>query len=54
MAAIKLAKERGAFVLGFVTLWVLLYREKVMQVRIHAGPEIGVASTKALQLKLQY
>jgi glucosamine 6-phosphate synthetase-like amidotransferase/phosphosugar isomerase protein len=51
MAAIKLA---GGRFLGFVTLWVLLYREKVMQVRIHTGPEIGVASTKALQLKLQY
>jgi glucosamine 6-phosphate synthetase-like amidotransferase/phosphosugar isomerase protein len=46
MAAIKLAKEKGAFVFGYVTSLVLLSQEKLMQVLIHMGPEIGVA-TKA-------
>jgi glucosamine 6-phosphate synthetase-like amidotransferase/phosphosugar isomerase protein len=49
MAAIKLAKENGAFV-GVCNVKALLYREKLMQVLIHAGPEIGVASLKAFKL----
>jgi glucosamine--fructose-6-phosphate aminotransferase (isomerizing) len=51
-AAIKL-KNMEHLCLVFVMLWVLQFLEKLTQELIHAGPEIGVASTKA-RLKLQY
>jgi glucosamine--fructose-6-phosphate aminotransferase (isomerizing) len=44
MAAIKLAKEKGAFVFGCVTSLVLLSQETHAGAYTHAGPEIGVAS----------
>jgi glucosamine--fructose-6-phosphate aminotransferase (isomerizing) len=49
--AAKISKRTRAFFLGFVTLGSSISRE-VMQVRIHAGPEIGVASTKAFTTQI--
>ncbi|MCI0522481.1 MAG: glutamine--fructose-6-phosphate transaminase (isomerizing) [Bacteroidales bacterium] len=48
LAAIKLAKERGAMVLGICNVvGSSISRETNAGVFTHAGPEIGVASTKA-------
>lgn len=48
LAAIELAKERGALVLGVVNgVGSSISRTTHAGVYIHAGPEIGVASTKA-------
>jgi glutamine---fructose-6-phosphate transaminase (isomerizing) len=48
LAAIKLAKEHGAMVLGICNVvGSSIPRETDAGVYIHAGPEIGVASTKA-------
>jgi len=48
LAAIKLAKERGATVLGVCNVvGSSIPRETEAGVYLHAGPEIGVASTKA-------
>jgi glucosamine--fructose-6-phosphate aminotransferase (isomerizing) len=52
MAAIKL-KER-VFCFGGCNVVGSISRESHAGAYTHAGPEIGVASTKALQLKLQY
>ncbi|MGY5849136.1 glutamine--fructose-6-phosphate transaminase (isomerizing) [Salegentibacter sp. F14] len=48
MAAIKLAKEKGAFVFGVCNVvGSSISRETHAGAYTHAGPEIGVASTKA-------
>ena len=48
LAAIRLAKERGAMVLGICNVvGSTISRETNAGVFTHAGPEIGVASTKA-------
>jgi glucosamine--fructose-6-phosphate aminotransferase (isomerizing) len=48
LAAIKIAKERGATVLGVCNVvGSSIPRETEAGVYLHAGPEIGVASTKA-------
>ena len=48
LAAIKLAKERGAFVYGVCNVvGSSIARETDTGTYIHVGPEIGVASTKA-------
>lgn len=48
MAAIRLAKEKGATVLGICNVvGSSIARETEAGVYLHAGPEIGVASTKA-------
>jgi len=48
LAAVKIAKEKGALVLGVVNaVGSSIARETDAGVYIHAGPEIGVASTKA-------
>ncbi|MBN1599707.1 MAG: glutamine--fructose-6-phosphate transaminase (isomerizing) [Bacteroidales bacterium] len=48
LAAIRLAKERGAMVLGICNVvGSSIPRETDAGVYTHAGPEIGVASTKA-------
>ena len=48
LAAIKLAKEKGAFLYGVVNvIGSSIARETHSGSYIHAGPEIGVASTKA-------
>lgn len=53
LAAIKLAKERGATVLGICNVVGSgIARETHAGVYTHAGPEIGVASTKAFTAQL--
>ncbi|MDZ7716073.1 MAG: glutamine--fructose-6-phosphate transaminase (isomerizing) [Balneolaceae bacterium] len=48
LAAVRAAKERGALVLGICNVvGSTIARETDAGVYIHAGPEIGVASTKA-------
>ncbi|MEL6591979.1 MAG: glutamine--fructose-6-phosphate transaminase (isomerizing), partial [Bacteroidota bacterium] len=48
LAAIRISKEKGATVLGVVNgVGSSISRETDAGVYIHAGPEIGVASTKA-------
>lgn len=48
LAAVNIAKEKGALVLGVVNgVGSTIARETDAGVYIHAGPEIGVASTKA-------
>lgn len=48
LAAIKLAKERGACIFGIVNaVGSSIARETDTGIYIHVGPEIGVASTKA-------
>jgi len=48
LAAVRLAKEKGALVLGICNVvGSSIPRETDAGVYIHAGPEIGVASTKA-------
>ena len=53
MAAIKLAKERGAFVFGICNVVdSSIARFSDAGADTHAGPEIGVASTKAFTAQL--
>lgn len=53
LAAIKLAKERGAFVYGICNVvGSSIARETHMGTYTHAGPEIGVASTKAFTTQI--
>ena len=48
LAAVKMAKEKGAFLYGIVNgIGSSIARETMSGSYIHAGPEIGVASTKA-------
>ena len=48
LAALKLAKEKGALTIGIVNaVGSTIARETDAGVYVHAGPEIGVASTKA-------
>lgn len=48
LAAIKLAKEKGALIFGIVNgVGSSIARETNTGIYIHVGPEIGVASTKA-------
>jgi len=48
LAALRLARERGALTLGIVNaVGSTIARETDAGVYVHAGPEIGVASTKA-------
>ena len=53
MAAIKLAKEKGAFVYGVCNVvGSSISRETHAGTHTHAGPEIGVASTKAFTTQI--
>ena len=53
LAAIKLAKSRGAFVFGICNVvGSSIARESDSGSYTHAGPEIGVASTKAFAAQL--
>lgn len=53
LAALKLAKERGSTVFGVCNVvGSSIARESHAGVYIHAGPEIGVASTKAFTAQL--
>ena len=53
LAALREAKKRGALVLGIVNVvGSTIARESEAGVYIHAGPEIGVASTKAFTSQL--
>ncbi|MBV1924924.1 MAG: glutamine--fructose-6-phosphate transaminase (isomerizing), partial [Dokdonia sp.] len=53
VAAIKLAKERGAFVFGVCNVvGSSISRETHAGAYTHAGPEIGVASTKAFTTQI--
>ena len=48
LAAVKLAKEKGALIFGIVNgVGSSIARETNTGIYIHVGPEIGVASTKA-------
>ncbi len=48
LAALRLARERGALTIGIVnSVGSTIARETDAGVYVHAGPEIGVASTKA-------
>ncbi|HPO75413.1 MAG TPA: glutamine--fructose-6-phosphate transaminase (isomerizing) [Candidatus Pacearchaeota archaeon] len=54
LAAIREAKEKGVLTLGIVnTVGSTIARETDAGVYNHAGPEIGVASTKALTSQLE-
>ncbi len=53
LAAIKLAKEKGAFVFGVCNVvGSSIARESNAGAYTHAGPEIGVASTKAFTTQI--
>jgi glucosamine--fructose-6-phosphate aminotransferase (isomerizing) len=53
LAAIKLAKEKGAFVYGVCNVvGSTISRETHSGTYTHAGPEIGVASTKAFTTQI--
>jgi len=53
LAAIKLAKEKGAFVYGICNVvGSTISRETYSGTYTHAGPEIGVASTKAFTTQI--
>ena len=53
LAAIKLAKEKGAFVFGICNVvGSSISRETDAGAYTHAGPEIGVASTKAFTTQI--
>jgi glucosamine--fructose-6-phosphate aminotransferase (isomerizing) len=53
LAALRLAKEQGALTLGMVNVvGSTIARETDAGVYMHAGPEIGVASTKAFVSQL--
>ncbi len=49
LAALRMARDRGAFVLGITNVVGSRYSLRITHAGayIHAGPEIGVASTKA-------
>jgi glucosamine--fructose-6-phosphate aminotransferase (isomerizing) len=50
MAAIKLAKEKGAFIFGCVTSLVLLSQETHAGAYTHAGPESGILKAFTTQI----
>ena len=53
MAALKLAKDRGAFIFGICNVvGSSISRETDSGMYTHAGPEIGVASTKAFTTQI--
>ncbi len=53
LAAVKEARQKGATVLGFVNVvGSSIARETEAGIYLHAGPEIGVASTKAFTSQL--
>ncbi len=53
LAAVKIAKEKGALVLGICNVvGSSIARETHAGIYTHAGPEIGVASTKAFTAQL--
>jgi glucosamine--fructose-6-phosphate aminotransferase (isomerizing) len=53
LAAVKLAKEKGAFVYGICNVvGSTISRETHSGTYTHAGPEIGVASTKAFTTQI--
>src|SRR5699024_11545150 len=53
MAAIKLAKQKGAFTFGVCNVvGSSISRETYAGAYTHAGPEIGVASTKAFTTQI--
>ncbi|MFC1724215.1 glutamine--fructose-6-phosphate transaminase (isomerizing) [candidate division KSB1 bacterium] len=53
LAAVKEAKEKGALVIGIVNVvGSMISRSVDSGIYIHAGPEIGVASTKAFTSQL--
>lgn len=53
MAALKIAKERGAFIYGICNVvGSSISRETNSGIYTHAGPEIGVASTKAFTTQI--
>ena len=53
LAAVKLAKEKGAMVIGICNVvGSSIPRETDAGVYTHAGPEIGVASTKAFTTQI--
>ncbi|MDW8135066.1 MAG: SIS domain-containing protein, partial [Bacteroidia bacterium] len=53
LGALRMAKERGALVLGITNVvGSSIPRETHAGIYIHAGPEIGVASTKAFTAQL--
>jgi glucosamine--fructose-6-phosphate aminotransferase (isomerizing) len=53
LAALKIAKERGAFIYGICNVvGSSISRETHSGVYTHAGPEIGVASTKAFTTQI--
>jgi glucosamine--fructose-6-phosphate aminotransferase (isomerizing) len=53
LAALRLAKERGAFTIAIVNVvGSTIDRESDAVIYTHAGPEIGVASTKAYTAQL--
>ena len=53
LAAIKLAKKHGAFVFGICNVvGSSISREADAGAYTHAGPEIGVASTKAFTTQI--
>ncbi|HDY66002.1 MAG TPA: glutamine--fructose-6-phosphate transaminase (isomerizing), partial [Phycisphaerae bacterium] len=53
LAAVREAKEKGALTLGFVNVvGSTIARETDAGIYLHAGPEIGVASTKAFTCQI--
>jgi len=53
LAALRMAKQRGALILGITNVvGSSIPRETHAGIYIHAGPEIGVASTKAFTAQL--
>ena len=54
LSAIKLAKAKGATIFGVCNVVGSSMQENLVGAYTHAGPEIGVASTKGLPLKSQY
>ena len=55
LAAIKLAKSKGAFVLEYVMLWVLQFQEKLMLEHILTqAPKLVLPLQKHLRLKSLY
>ena len=53
LAAIKIAKEKGAFIYGICNVvGSSISRETHTGIYTHAGPEIGVASTKAFSTQI--
>ena len=53
LAALKIAKEKGAFIYGICNVvGSSISRETHSGIYTHAGPEIGVASTKAFSTQI--